>query len=575
MSPDTDSREPSEALHNGAAPTEAGISASEPPLTRWQKFRMVMKVVELRLRFIALMAATGLVFGYWDTIWNHYEKWTRPPGEVHAAASDTEYYCPMHPTVIQSEPGSCPICGMPLSKRKVGEKELLPPGVVSRLTLAPMRVSQAGIRTSEVSYAPLSETITTVGSVTFDERRSARISSKTKGMARVEKLYVNFKGDSVKAGEPLGELYSPELSVAIRELLVAERSSKQRPPTQSAFGRSLVGDEGEMIDLSKEKLKRWGITAEQIEGILAKGKDAYNVPILSPITGIVIRKNVVEGQYIAEGEAMFEVADLSHVWVQAQVFEDQFSALRIGQVVEAKINAYPGETFSGKVAFIAPVLDPQTRTVDVRYDLENADGRLRPGMFATVTLNTAVADTPAFRSRLAASGPKAGNTKLASLTVEEQKICPVTTLKLGAMGDPVQTVVEGTKVWTCCEACPPKLKAAPAKYLARLAPAPKDAVLTVPESAVIDTGTKKVVYVETNPGIFEGREVLLGIVSGDRYPVLDGLSPGEKVATEGSFLIDAENRLNPRSLAKTVESPSPRNDSTRSAAATAATTHVH
>ena len=97
------------------------VPADEAPLTRWQKFRLVVKVVELRLRFIALLAGTGLVFGYWDTIWNHYEKWTRPAGTVHAAASDVEYYCPMHPTVIQPEPGSCPICGMPLSKRKKGE----------------------------------------------------------------------------------------------------------------------------------------------------------------------------------------------------------------------------------------------------------------------------------------------------------------------------------------------------------------------------------------------------------------------------------------------------------------------
>ena len=573
MSSDTNSRASNEALDDRAARID--LTPSEPTLTRWQKFRMVVKVVELRLRFIALMAATGMVFGYWDTIWNHYEKWTRPPGDIHSAASDTEFYCPMHPTVIQPEPGSCPICGMPLSKRKIGEKEVLPPGVISRLTLAPMRVAQAGIQTSEVAYAPLSETITTVGSVTFDERRSARISSKTKGMARVEKLYVNFTGDSVKAGEPLGELYSPELSVAIRELLLAQRSSKERPPSQSAFGRSLRGNDSEMLNLSKEKLTRWGITAKQVEEILAKGKADYNVPILSPISGIVIRKNVVEGQYIAEGEAMFEIADLSHVWVQAQVFEDQFSALKVGQVVEARLDAYPGETFLGKVAFISPTLNPQTRTVDVRYDLENADYRLRPGMYATVKLNTPVAETPAFRSRLANQKPKSGNTKLVSMTVVEQKICPVTTLQLGTMGDPVPAEIDGLKVWTCCDACGPKLKAEPAKYLARLAPAPQDNVLSVPESAVIDTGTKKVVYVETAPGIFEGREVVLGSVSGDRYPVLEGLFPGEKVATAGSFLIDAENRLNPRSATKKDAAPSPSPETTRSATATAATTHVH
>lgn len=556
-------------------PARHPLIPSEPPLSRWQKFRMVVKVVELRLRFIALMAATGLVFGYWDTIWNHYEKWTRPPGAAHAAASDVEYYCPMHPTVIQPEPGSCPICGMPLSKRKVGEKETLPAGVVSRLALGPMRVVQAGIQTSEVAYAPLSEAITTVGSVTYDERRLARISSKTKGMSRIEKLFVNFTGDTVKAGAPLAELYSPELYQAIRELLLAQRSAKERPQAQSAFGRSLLGSEAEMVALAREKLSRWGITGKQVDEILASGKAEYNVPILSPLSGIVTRKNVVEGQYVAEGDALFEIADLSHVWVQAQVYEDQFSALKIGQAVEARVEAYPGEIFRGKVAFIAPALNPQTRTVDVRYDLENADFRLRPGMFATVKFNTPVADTPAFRSRLAAARPMEAHAKHASLTVDEQKICPVTTLKLGAMGDPVSTDVGGGKVWTCCEACPPKLKAEPAKYLARLAPAPKDEVLTVPESAVIDTGTKKLVYVETDPGVFEGREVVLGPVSGEVYPVLEGLSTGEKVATAGSFLIDAENRLNPKNAAKKSESPAPSHEATRSAAAPAAAAHRH
>ena len=159
--------------------------------------------------------------------------------------------------------------------------------------------------------------------------------------------------------------------------------------------------------------------------------------------------------------------------------------------------------------------------------------------------------------------------------MEEQKICPVTNLKLGAMGDPVATDVDGAKVWTCCNDCPPKLKAEPAKYLARLEPAPKDEVLTVPESSVIDTGTKKVVYVETAPGVFEGREVVLGPVSGDVYPVLTGLSRGEKVATAGSFLIDAENRLNPRSAAKESEPPAQKHEATRSAAAPAAAAHRH
>jgi Cu(I)/Ag(I) efflux system membrane fusion protein len=113
------------------------------------------------------------------------------------------------------------------------------------------------------------------------------------------------------------------------------------------------------------------------------------------------------------------------------------------------------------------------------------------------------------------------------------------------MGEPIPVEVEGRKVWTCCAACPPKLKAEPARYLARLAPPPQGEVLSVPDSAVIDTGSRKIVYVEVEPGVYEGREVVLGTRIGDRFPVLDGLGPGEKVATKGAFLIDAESRLNP------------------------------
>ena len=522
---------------------QASSAAPAETLTRWQKFRLVVKVVELRLRFVVLMAATGAVFAYWDTLWNYYEKWTRPPGVVQAAHSDTEYYCPMHPTVVQEQPGSCPICGMPLSRRKKGEKQTLPSGVTARLALSADRISQAGLETVTVDYRPLSETVTTVGSIAFDERRLERISSKIKGMSRVEKLFVNFSGIEVKAGEPLAEIYSPELNQAIRELLIARQSAHERPNLKSAAARELLGGGTDLVTLGRQKLSLWGITPKQVDEILAQGNPDYRVPILSPISGVVVRKNVVEGQYVAEGEAMFEVADLSHVWVQAQVYEDQVGLVRVGQSVEAKVEAYPGEVFAGTVAFKDPALNPTTRTLNVRYDLANSDGRLQPGMYATVTLKTPVADMPVVRERLARTAHAGHRVKTASLTAAEQKVCPVTTLKLGAMGEPVPVEVEGEKVWTCCEACPAKLKAQPAKYMARLAPAPSGSVLTVPESAVVDTGTRKVVFVEAEPGIFEGREVVLGPESNDVYPVLEGLSPGERVASAGSFLLDAETRL--------------------------------
>src|SRR5206468_5817235 len=141
-------------------------------------------------RFVALMAATGLVFAYWDTLWNRYDKWMRPAAEAHAAVASIEYFCPMHPQVVQDEPGSCPICGMPLAKRKKGERSPLPEGVTARVQLAPFRVRQAGIETADVQYAPLAQTLTTVGEVAFDERRLTTIPSKVAGKSRVERLFV-------------------------------------------------------------------------------------------------------------------------------------------------------------------------------------------------------------------------------------------------------------------------------------------------------------------------------------------------------------------------------------------------
>lgn len=617
-------------------------ATAEPSLSRWQRFRLVVKVVELRLRFIALMAITALTFAYWDTLWNRYDKWMRPPVATSAVESQVEFFCPMHPNVIRDEHGNCPICGMPLSKRKKGEKETLPEGVLARVQLAPYRIRQAGIETSEVAYSPLAETLTTVGTVEYDERRQAQIASRIRGMARVETLYVNFKGVAVAKGQTLAELYSPELYQAIQELLLARRSAQGGARPRSELGRSILGDPEELTRLAVEKLKLWGITQGQVDKILAEGKADFKVPIISPIGGHVVNKNVVEGQYVSEGQTMFEVADLHTVWVKAQVFEDQIGLVRAGQDVEATVEAFPGQTFPGKVAFVQPHLDASTRTVEVRYDLENPDQKLRPGMFATVTLKTPVAETPMFRDKIASAHHHVP-ARLTNLTVEQQKtcpvtkaklgsmgtplhvevegksvwvccegcvsklkanpgrylpellgpmvnqddqtICPVTSAKLGSMGDPVAVDVASRKVWTCCAACLPKLKASPERYLARLAPPPLDGVLSVPESAVIDTGTLRMVYIETDPGVFEGRQVVLGPRVGDRFPVLDGLAPGEHVVANGAFLVDAESRLNPTTRNTTPHpahapaKPEPAAPSTRPApitrSASVPTGHIH
>ncbi len=523
----------------------AAIERDGPPLSRWRKFRMIVKVVELRLRFVALMAGTALVFAYWDEIGNRYEKWMRPTALGRAAISGVEYYCPMHPHVVQDEAGACPICGMSLTKRTKGEKASLPAGVTARVELAPFRVAQAGIKTAQVGYSPLVQTIKTVGYVAFDERRTASIASKVPGKSRVEKLRVNFTGQDVEIGQTLAELYSPELYQAIQELLSAAGRASQTGQLRSDAARSLAADLQEMVRASAEKLERWGITQAQIDHILTKGKSDFTTPVLSPVRGHVFKKNVVEGQEVREGDVMFEIVDLDVVWVQAQVYEQQLGSVQEGQSVAASVEAFPGETFSGKVEFIQPHLDEATRTVGVRYALANEGHRLRPGMLATVTIKTPVARTLAFPTRVVATASDKIDERFGGETEASQKTCPVTNLKLGSMGKPVPVKFADRKIWVCCSACPPKLDAQPGKYLARLAPPPRDQVLSVPESAVIDTGSRKVVYVESAPGVFEGREVVLGPRIGSFFPVLDGLYAGETVAAAGAFLIDAESRLNP------------------------------
>lgn len=584
---------------------------------------MVLKFVELRLRFVAVIGGTALVFGYWDELSARVEAWRHGGAGESGLARDVEYFCPMHPAVVTAEPSKCPLCAMPLSKRKVGERMELPPGVLARVEMSPERVAQAGMRVETVSYRPLADSFATVGTVEIDERRLARISSRVRGMTRIESLSVNFTGDAARRGEPLAELYNPELYQAIRELR----------QTGSGGVGGLFGDsEGDAPRrLAEEKLRLWGFDAEQIERLRNPKTPMDRVPLYSPIDGVVIRKNVVEGQYVAEGEPLFEVADLSRVWIKARVYEDRLATVRVGAPIEATTRAYPGETFPGKVAFVDPTLDPATRTVGARFDLRNPGGKLRPGMYASVTIRAPLAEGGAGSASASASGSGSGSAsgiEPVSLTVEEQRICPVTNEPLGSMGDPLLAKAGGASIWVCCEGCvgfieddpekyfaklpalrekreaalaeaalkvsfetaeaqkvcpvtnlelgsmgPPlpvaletgrvwiccagcedRLRGDPRRYLARFAPAPAGTVLSVPESAVIDTGARRVVYVESEPGIFDAREVRLGPRAGTHYPVLEGLAPGDRVAASGAFLIDAETRLNPATSATYVGS---------------------
>jgi multidrug efflux pump subunit AcrA (membrane-fusion protein) len=444
----------------------------------WGRFRLAVLIPLARLRFLIILGVIGLALARWDWLVANYEKAFRPAAGPEVAG-DVEYYCPMHPTIVRdNNKEKCPICFMPLSKRKKGapSEEVLPAGTVARRQLTPYRVVLAGVRTAPVGFQPLHRDVTTVGTIEFNERALRRVSARFK--ARIDQLFVNQTGQQVSKGDPLASVYSPDIVVTIQDLLDAR---KQNNPDREANARN--------------RLTLWGVEDDQIDEILKDGKPVTHLIVRSPMTGHVIKKYALEGQYVDEGGPLFDVADLSTVWVQAQLYEEDLAYLPKGihnpktglpdvpVPVSASTRGLPGETFTGKLTFIFPHVDPESRTLTVRFELANPEHDLRPGMTATV--------------------------------------------RLRVEGDELPRLAGGKRV-----------RVADGK------------VLAVPEGAVIDTGRQRVVYRESLPNTYDGVEVELGpkLTGPDGvpyYPVLGGLRPGDVVAIGGAFLIDAETRLNP------------------------------
>ncbi len=555
-------------------PSEPG--AAPPALRGWKRIRFLFKVVEIRLRFVLVLVATFVLIGNWDTIKNWWDKWTRPAAAAVQKQRDKEYFCPMHPTVVRDgleADGSvpkCPICGMPLSLHKKGEHVDLPEGITARVQLSPERVSMAGVATAAVEYRPLAKEIKTVGFVDFDESRRSRIVTRAAGF--IEKLYVSKSYSPVTKGEPLAQMFSPDLASTAAELTLAlnrgasdlVESGKQR---LRLFGiddneiEEIVGARELAAALARgdkaggeraeQRLAKLGMTGGEIAQIKATRHAPINIVIRSPVSGHIFNKEVVEGARVEAGTTLFDVADLSHVWIEADVFEADMPYLAAGEDVEAAVEGLPNQTFHGQILLVHPHLETATRTNRIRIDLPNPDHALRPGMYATVKIKIPFDQIAPFKNELAAetAGPKAGDDQ--SL-IDFQKTCPVTGLKLGSMGPPVKMAAAKKTVFLCCPNCKDKFNATPEVFLAKLAPPPRAAVLVVPEQAVIDTGSKKIVYVEREPGQFEGVEVELGPVTGGYYPVVKGLRAGDRVVAAGAFLVDADTRLNPGAAAAFV-----------------------
>ncbi len=312
-----------------------------------------------RLLLAVALVLTGVMLG---------TRFQRPPAAVDATKA--LWTCSMHPQVLQDKPGICPICAMKLVPlRKNGAAA--PPG---RLAIDPSLTQNIGVRYATVEQGPLRLAVRSVGYVREAEPLQRDVSLKIAGWIR--KLHADTEGASIREGDPLFELYSPELLVAQNELLAARRA-----PGEAA-----------LVDASRQRLRLWDVPAEDIDALLAAGKASGTATFRSPADGFVLEKNVVQGSAVEASQKLFRIVDLSTVWIDVQVYDAQVMQVGLGRKATARVGALPGREFAGDVVFVSPRIDPTTRTGTVRLAFPNPGVALRPGMYATVELSVPVSD---------------------------------------------------------------------------------------------------------------------------------------------------------------------------------------
>ena len=334
---------------------------------------------------IVLLLAVVAAGGYY--LWHQKQ----PAKADKAAQGPVLYTCAMHPFIIKDKPGTCPICGMQLIKKVAGtEASAKEQQMLGHVSLSPTQSVMANVATVTIDNLPLAKEINATGIVQYDQSRQAKVTAWVAG--RIDRLHVNSVGAYVSKGKPIAEIYSPDLVAAQQEYLLAQRSREQLK--HSTIHSISQGGEG-LVESSRQRLKLMGVKDEQLAGLEKAGRPNIRLPIYTPLSGVVIEKLVQEGQYVNLGDPLFSIADLSRIWVEVEVYENEFSFVKIGQRVEIVSQSYPGKPFSGRVSFIYPFLDPKTRTVKVRVDMANPGLKLKPEMFVNasikVPLGTALA----------------------------------------------------------------------------------------------------------------------------------------------------------------------------------------
>jgi Cu(I)/Ag(I) efflux system membrane fusion protein len=348
-----------------------------------------MAIVRWVLVVITALVATGSILSFAGV---HF-------GSGTSASSGLVYHCPMHPSVVQDHPGECPICSMTLVLKPEGKAS--PSGTMKPATAAPTRgvpglaevdltperIQLIGMRTATVKREAIGGDLRTVGVVAANERGLAQINTRFGGW--IQKLLVSETGERVRRGQVLATIYSPEVFRAEQELILAHGWSAAAGDAKPSHDHEDFA--GGLDANARRRLELLGIAPQEIDEMLRTGKAAEAIPIRSPVDGFVVGKNAVAGVAVQSGSVLFEVADLTQVWVTADIYEQDISRIRVGQRARLELASYPGEIQLGKVTFIYPILDSGSRTLRLRLEFKNKSDRngprLRPGMYGTVYLD--------------------------------------------------------------------------------------------------------------------------------------------------------------------------------------------